>query len=678
MEVKNILLLFFLTFRPYCTRLVSFSGLGYSWFLGKTGFSSFSIISVPLGSRNTNSPVYFEGFGFFSFPENPLFQRCSMKKSFFFLSSILFFFVSAILLSSPGCFKKEETTEIEQDNPFANLPLVPTLSEAELEKLGPKNQIPELNCLPDDGAYGAILYPKKLLASKIGTAGQDLIVPIFTNATNLPVDLREVDFIAINGRLKEVLVPPQPGSSMQPTIQPIQQIVFCVRTAEPFEKTNVLNTLLPPTAGFPPPKMRTVSGKEVYDFPAGAQLETHCIAFLNEKTFLYVLADEQLLKESLDGKAPKGPLAERMLRADMSETELLLIGTNEGNPVLPKEMIRMIANSYPQVPPTLMELLLENFQAIEVKLKLTAKEDEGILSARFDAMESEKAKEIAKVLNDQVAFFRSGISMMQADGGNPDPSSPAPDARISEMGLTFLDAVEVEFGDRSVFAKLKNFDRLNDYVANGFEYYRNMVRMQQQNLEMQRLLEQIFQRMITVRAFMLKHHEEKGRFPSNITDPEGKPLLSWRVSLLPYMGTNERTLYSQFKLDEPWDSPHNRPLVNRMPAIFADPRLNFDPTKTTFQVFNAGGAPFSNSELRMTDIPRPANTAMLFAVGPDYAVEWTNPEPLSLGKTPEEYGKLFGPLVPVVCFDGQYAAPPGITSPEAAELFEKFVKGTPE
>ena len=42
-----------------------------------------------------------------------------------------------------------------------------------------------------------------------------------------------------------------------------------------------------------------------------------------------------------------------------------------------------------------------------------------------------------------------------------------------------------------------------------------------------------------------------------IYSKDGKPLLSWRVALLPYL--EQMPLYNKFKLDEPWDSPHNRP-----------------------------------------------------------------------------------------------------------------------
>ena len=46
--------------------------------------------------------------------------------------------------------------------------------------------------------------------------------------------------------------------------------------------------------------------------------------------------------------------------------------------------------------------------------------------------------------------------------------------------------------------------------------------------------------------------------------PRASRCLSWRVLLLPYL--EEKTLYEQFHLDEPWDSPNNKKLIERMPT----------------------------------------------------------------------------------------------------------------
>src|SRR5262249_15896286 len=64
------------------------------------------------------------------------------------------------------------------------------------------------------------------------------------------------------------------------------------------------------------------------------------------------------------------------------------------------------------------------------------------------------------------------------------------------------------------------------------------------------------------------YHDAHGHLPlPAITDRTGKPLLSWRVALLPFM--EHDNLYKQFRLDEPWDGPNNRKLIDKMPAIFA-------------------------------------------------------------------------------------------------------------
>src|SRR5262245_14014333 len=85
----------------------------------------------------------------------------------------------------------------------------------------------------------------------------------------------------------------------------------------------------------------------------------------------------------------------------------------------------------------------------------------------------------------------------------------------------------------------------------------------------------------------------QGRFPAPAScDPTGKPLLSWRVAILPYVG--QEALYQQFKHDEPWDSPHNKKLIAKMPAVFAPvPGVKTkQPNSTFFQLLVGPGTVF--------------------------------------------------------------------------------------
>ncbi len=78
-----------------------------------------------------------------------------------------------------------------------------------------------------------------------------------------------------------------------------------------------------------------------------------------------------------------------------------------------------------------------------------------------------------------------------------------------------------------------------------------------------------------------------------ICDPAGKPLLSWRVAILPYI--EQANLYSQFKLDEPWDGPNNSKLIAAMPKTYALPGDPPADGQTHYRVFVGNGAAFDPS-----------------------------------------------------------------------------------
>jgi hypothetical protein len=95
-----------------------------------------------------------------------------------------------------------------------------------------------------------------------------------------------------------------------------------------------------------------------------------------------------------------------------------------------------------------------------------------------------------------------------------------------------------------------------------------------------RCMEQLRQIGLALQGF----HEAQKHFPAAaITSKDGQRLLSWRVAILPQLGF--QSLYDEFHLDEPWDSPHNITLLPRMPAVFACPSMRaVQPYGTGYQV----------------------------------------------------------------------------------------------
>jgi hypothetical protein len=141
-------------------------------------------------------------------------------------------------------------------------------------------------------------------------------------------------------------------------------------------------------------------------------------------------------------------------------------------------------------------------------------------------------------------------------------------------------------------------------------------------------------------ALMILEEQNGGLPPGAITDPKtGRPLLSWRVAVLPMI--REGGLHARFKLDEPWDSPHNLELLEHMPQLFALPGTTpakpyltyyrgFTGPGTAFEAFPAAahgpyGAAIGPKLVQFLD----GTTNTLLLVEAAEPVEWTRPEELA-------------------------------------------------
>ncbi|HEV3418374.1 MAG TPA: DUF1559 domain-containing protein, partial [Pirellulales bacterium] len=143
---------------------------------------------------------------------------------------------------------------------------------------------------------------------------------------------------------------------------------------------------------------------------------------------------------------------------------------------------------------------------------------------------------------------------------------------------------------------------------------------------------------------MHSYSDAQGHFPAAaICDPQGKPLLSWRVAILPYLG--QQNLYKQFQLDQTWDSLANKRLLPRMPAVyrspFGKPLGEFNrttmlvPVGTKFAFFGQHGRKLAD----FTD--GLSQTILVVEAAPDRAVQWTKPDDLAIDESDPSAG-LFG------------------------------------
>ncbi|MFO0865617.1 MAG: DUF1559 domain-containing protein [Gemmataceae bacterium] len=139
--------------------------------------------------------------------------------------------------------------------------------------------------------------------------------------------------------------------------------------------------------------------------------------------------------------------------------------------------------------------------------------------------------------------------------------------------------------------------------------------------------------------------------PPASADKNGKSLLSWRVAILPYL--EQEKLYRQFKLDEPWDSEHNKKLIPLMPKLYENPNAPTEAGMTRFQVVVGGKKGASALFLEPTEkvgfqkiVDGTSNTVMV--VEGEKAVPWTKPEDASIdanGGSPRLFRHASGHIV---------------------------------
>ncbi len=198
----------------------------------------------------------------------------------------------------------------------------------------------------------------------------------------------------------------------------------------------------------------------------------------------------------------------------------------------------------------------------------------------------------------------------------PDVQKRMPRDRFAALASLISSSVE---GDRLVI-------RIADpkAVGNTIQFVAGIVTTLQRPARRQRKSNSLKQIMIALHNY----HDAYSMLPprDEVRDEEGKTGLSWRVHILPFV--EEQKLYDQFHLDEPWDSPHNKTLIARMPKVYGDDQPDTPAGHTTFLAPVGEDTVFgSKKACKFYQIgDGTSNTVAIVQVQPELAVPWTAPD----------------------------------------------------
>ncbi len=236
------------------------------------------------------------------------------------------------------------------------------------------------------------------------------------------------------------------------------------------------------------------------------------------------------------------------------------------------------------------------------------------LSAIADSKSADDVNEVKPTLEAAATLGRNLLSMARR----------AASKESGPTGATWLKSADIA---DSLLDKLKISTRGDDVVAETTadrEDSQKLISTLIPAITAARIAARRAQSMNNMRQIGLAFHNY---YDVNKTLPkskngEGRHPHSWRVAILPYL--EQQKLYDQYRFDEPWDSEHNKTLLDKMPDIFRHPNPGSATTHASYYVLTGENTIFDNN-LLFSDI-RDGTSKTILVVESKRSVPWTKPD----------------------------------------------------
>jgi len=600
--------------------------------------------------------------------EHIVFHQTYFMRRFFALLLVVFVFL--------GCQNREQPDGTALESGAIGQTLGIPMPTAEiLAALGPENDIPIHRLLPDP-IFVAVGKPKQFLDAPVSAGGEWIVTNTIVRGLQLYfIDPNSIErFVQSTGTPATVLVnvpnPQHPMAMPQPRLFPIQRRATVITFNTAIDKPLLVASILDfhPEPEFLNSLRRTEGRNEYYDLtpPNIGIPQRIALGMVDERTAVIVEGLEDDIRAVFSDTVPDNAVLNRIKRTPVDANDLTVLTSLEGLDISPEMLENLLAplSEIGYIPFSFVEPIKQHLRTLTISLNASVAVGQPILSVYAEGRDAQGAEVIGDTIRGVIVFSQTTIAMM---GENERQMSPIP----PNFAVSLLNAMTVEVVGTRINVALNNFETLIPTINEWLSDYQAAIEqdiLEQQRIEQLRMLSEL----------TVAYYAQNERFPADILDAEGNPLLSWRVALLPMMGQED--FYNRFKLDEPWDSETNLELLDTMPMIFHPIVPEVPLPKTVVRFFDSPGTPFSNRDLKIEDLESPHTTLMFIIVSPEHAVEWTKPESLEfrIDTIADTIGgQFFG-----ITFGRQIALFPVLpeTDPQFEDwkrTIEALVRGTP-
>ena len=493
---------------------------------------------------------------------------------------------------------------------------IPMPSAEMLAALGPENEIAIRHLLPDP-IFVIFGQPKQFLASPIGVGNEPLVSNFIMQWLQLGIAPSSIEqFVQTSGLPVQAAINPNPHDPTQQRIIPIMRRATMLTFDAPVDKSALVTSVLGMDTDFFETLKRTEGKKEYYDLTPPDLIIPQKLAFgfLDNRTVIFAEGLEADIKAIFSDALPKSAVLDRLKHTPVDAGELSILTSLEGLKISPQALEQMMEQigDAGLIPQSLASATHQHLRALTLSLNVSAAVGQPVVSIRAEGRDEKSAEALGDAIRGLIALGQTTMITMNDDAKSMLPIPP-------DFAVSLLNAMSVEVNGTQVSVCLNHFDTLIQTVA-------TVIHQRQTFMQQQLLHERRVEQLMILAELWIAYYAENKKIPADIQDAEGKPLLSWRVALLPLIGLED--LYKKFKLDEPWDSETNKELLNMMPFVFMPLGSEVVPPKTTVRFFDSAGTPLANRELNVEDMESLQTTLLFVSVTPQYAVEWTKADSL--------------------------------------------------